>query len=216
MTRTARGSGRLIAIEGIDGSGKSTLVRALATALRRRGHSVALHREPNDRALGALAQSASVRDPWTGGVYFTVDRHLARPEMVRSLATHDLVLLDRSFYSTLAYQGSALRPSDRRRLERLQRTATIVPDRVVLLDLDPGEAIHRLASRVRPRGPLERTATLRRVAKAYRTLARRPGWVVVDARLPTEVTVRTILSRLNRLLSARGGGGVRPTARRRR
>ena len=208
MTRVVRRPGRLVAIEGIDGAGKSTLVRALAVALRRRGCSVARRHEPADAGLGAMAQAASVRDPWTGGVYFTVDRHLARGAVARALSTHDVVLTDRSFYSTLAYQGHALPPGDRRRLERLQREATIVPDRVVLLELDPDEAVRRVGVRAHRRGPLERRNVLRRVAKAYRALARRPGWIVVDARLPTATAVRTVLSRLDRLLPP-----ARPRAR---
>jgi dTMP kinase len=181
-----------VAVEGIDGSGKSTLVRALAISLRRRGHSVALRREPTDRLLGSLAQSTSVRDPWTGGVYFTIDRHLARPGLEHALANHGVVLTDRSFYSTLAYQGSALTPKDRRRLEGLQRRATVIPDRVVLLDLEPAEAVRRLGVRALRRGPLERLRVLRRVARAYRALAREGDWIVVDARQPTKILVQDV------------------------
>ena len=132
---TARRRGMFLAIEGIDGVGKSTLLRSLASALRRRGLSVAVRREPADRRLGALAQSAAAEDPWTGAVYFTVDRHLAAPALERALREHDVVLQDRSYFSTLAYQGSALPAADRRRLAQLQRSATRSPDRVVLLDL---------------------------------------------------------------------------------
>jgi dTMP kinase len=216
MKGSARGRGWLVAIEGIDGAGKSTFVRALGTALRRRGWSVAIRREPSDPALGALAQRASVNDPWTGGVYFTVDRHLARTGLANDLGTHDVVLSDRSFYSTLAYQGSALPPKDRRRLERLQRHATIVPDRAVLLDLDPRQALDRLGARALRRGPLERPAILRRVSVSYRALARRRGWIRVDARLPTGDAVRAVLPRLERMLPAPGTGPRAPSSRRRR
>jgi len=183
MTRSARRRGLLVALEGVDGSGKSTLLRALAAALRRRGWSVGTVREPSDPRLGRLAQEASVRDAWTGAVYFTVDRHLAEPGVRRELARRQIVLTDRSFFSTLAYQGSALSPADRRRLERLQLEATVAPDRVLLLDLPPAEAVRRLAGRSSNRSPLERRRTLERVARAYRTLARRwTGWTVLDAR----------------------------------
>jgi thymidylate kinase len=157
-----------------------------------------------------------VHDAWTGGIYFTVDRHLARNALDRDLAVHDVVLTDRSFYSTLAYQGSALPAKDRRRLDRLQRASTIVPDRMVLLDLDPDEAIRRLGKRALARGPLERRRVLRRVAAEYRTLSRGRGWIVVDARLPTAEVVRLVLERLRPLLPPPRPRPRSPAARRRR
>jgi len=194
--RTPAKRGLLIALEGIDGAGKSTLLLALGRALRRQGYSVRLRREPADRTIGRLAQEAGAQDPWTGAVYFTVDRHLAAPALQADLHRYDLVLSDRSFYSTLAYQGSRLPPRERARLEDLQRRATVAPDRVILLDLPPSWIGRRLTRRGSARGPLERARALRRVARAYRRLARRGGWTVLDARLPP----RTLLRRVRRAL----------------
>ena len=194
MTRARRGV--LVVLEGIDGVGKTTLLLALARALRRRGLSVGVRREPADRRLGALAQSTAAEDPWTGAVYFTVDRHLAAPALERELLRRDVVLQDRSFYSTLAYQGSALPAGDRRRLAQLQRTAARVPDRVVLLDLTPAEAVRRLGGRDSLRGPLERLRTLERVARAYRRLARSNRWLVLDARASTASLLEQVLRAL--------------------
>jgi dTMP kinase len=186
--------GVLVALEGIDGAGKSTLLRPLAAALRRRGLRVVVRREPVDPHLGGLAQRASVRDPWSGAVYFMLDRFLARPALERDLAGADVVISDRSLYSTLAYQGSALRAPAVRRLEALAPQATILPDRVVWLDLAPGDALARLGRRGRLRGPLERRRTLTRVATRYRTLARRGGWIVLDAGRPTpELVAHTLV-----------------------
>jgi dTMP kinase len=202
MTKRSRGT--FVAIEGVDGVGKSTLIRSLARSMRRRGLSVAVRREPADPRLGSLAQSTAAEDPWTGAVYFTVDRHLAAPELEHALARHDVVLQDRSFYSTLAYQGSALPLRDRRRLAQLQRSATRTPDQVVLLDLPPSQAIRRLHGRDSRRGPLERRRTLERVARAYRTLARTHRWVVLDARVAPKELACQALDALH-LPAARGG-----------
>lgn len=196
-----RRDGRLIALEGIDGAGKSSLARALAAALRRRGYSVRLRREPVDRRIGELAQRAGAEDPWTGAIYFTVDRHLAAPGLERDLARYDLVLTDRSYFSTLAYQGSLLPPRERRRLASLERRATRTPDRVVLLDLSAELALPRVGRRAASlgvlRGPLERTTTLARVARAYRELARGRRWIVLDARRRAPELLAEALARLN-------------------
>lgn len=198
--RPSAARGRLIVLEGIDGTGKSTLQRRLARRWRKAGWTVALAREPNDRTLGARAQAAGVDDPWSSGLLFTLDRLAARPRLESLLAGADLVVMDRSFYSTLAYQGSALPPSDRRRLALLQREATIAPDRVVLLDLPPSTALARVGRRGRSRAPLERAKTLHRVARAYRALARAPRWVVVDARAPPDQCEAEVARRLSRWL----------------
>ncbi len=174
--------GRLLALEGIDGAGKSTLARGLVQALRRRGVRALARREPADRSLGRLAQEASRRDPWTGAVYFTIDRFLARPALERDLNRTTWVVTDRSFYSTLAYQGSALGRAGVRKIEEISSRATIAPDRIVLLDLPPKLALARLGQRGGGRGPLERRRTLERVARRYREMARQGGWLVLDAR----------------------------------
>jgi len=208
MTRSRRGT--FVVVEGIDGVGKSTLVRSLARTLRRHGLSVVVRREPADPRLGALAQSAAAEDAWTGAVYFTVDRHLAAPSLDRDLRLHDVVLQDRSFYSTLAYQGSAMSPRERRRLTQLQRQAAREPDRVFLLELPPSEALRRLGGRRGHRGPLEVERTLERVARAYRVLARSRRWTVLDAREPRAELLQRALDALR--LKPR----LRPSAPRRR
>jgi dTMP kinase len=195
--------GMLVAIEGIDGAGKSTLAPALARVLRARGLSVAMRHEPSDPRLSALAQSVSPEDAWTGAVYFTVDRYLARPALERALERHDVVVTDRSFYSTLAYQGSALPARERRRLLQLERAATVEPDRVLLLEVEPRVALGRLAGR-RARSPLEKRRTLERVARAYRGFAREHHWVVLPATAPLPELAR------------QAAEAVRPTRARRR
>jgi len=199
MTTPPPRHGLLVALEGIDGAGKSTLLRALGRAMRRRGYAVRLRREPVDPTIGRLAQQAGARDPWTGAVYFTVDRHLAAPRLRADLRKFDLVLSDRSFYSTVAYQGSRLSPRDRARLEQLQRGATVPPDRVILLDLPPSWLGRRLGGRGTRRGPLERSRALAGVALAYRRLARREGWVVLDARRPQRALLEDAVRALGTL-----------------
>ncbi len=182
-----------VALEGIDGVGKSTAQREIARRLRARGARVRLRREPSDPEWGRCAQRASSRDPWAAAVYFTIDRFLAAPRLRHDLGRADVVLTDRSFWSTIAYQGSALPPPDRRRLERLQRTATETPDLVLWLDLPATAGGRRLRARGGPPAPLERRRVQARVARAYRSLRHRPGWFRLDAsEAPGEVAGRAV------------------------
>jgi dTMP kinase len=172
----------LIAIEGIDGTGKTTLQHALARKWRALGLRVLEFREPSRGAFGQRARRAAGADPWTAAMAFTEDRRHQRDRIERALRRGLVVLLDRSFYSTLAYQGSALPATRQHELERLQREATIVPDRVVLLDLPVELSEARMHRRGEAREPTERHEVLRRASRVYRRLARRRGWIVLDAR----------------------------------
>ena len=185
-----------VALEGIDGVGKSTAQRQIARRLRARGARVRLRREPSDPELGRCAQRASSGDPWASAVYFTIDRFLAAPRLRRDLRRADVVLTDRSFWSTIAYQGSALPSRDRRRLERLQRTATEAPDLVLWLDLPATAGGLRVRARGRPRAPLERQRVQARVARAYRSLGQRRGWIRLDASAPPGEVARRAVDRI--------------------
>lgn len=205
MTPAAR-HGRLVTLEGIDGAGKSTVLRRLSTRWRARGLRVTTAREPADPLLGRMAQELGARDPWASAMLFTLDRMLARSRLERNLAIHDVVLQDRSYFSTLAYQGSALPAPEAARLKRLQSKVTVNPDRVVLLALDPSRALARLSRRGGAREPFERLRTLARVDRAYRLLARPPRWVTVDADRPLGVVVADV----DRALGPWLEGGRRP------
>ena len=202
-----RPRGLLVALEGIDGSGKSSLARRLAALWRRRGWRVALAREPADPGLASAALRQARGDPWSAAMLFTLDRALSAERLSRALATHDAVVQDRSFYSTLAYQGVDLPPRARSRLASLQRRFAVLPDRVVWLELAPEAALARVAARGRTPAPTERLRVLARVDREYRRLARGARWDRFGADRPLDELVtavdRALAPRIGRRLARR-------------
>jgi dTMP kinase len=173
--------GRLIVLEGIDGAGKTSVQRSLLRRWKTEGVRVVGRREPTDPVLGRQAVAAGPDDPALAALYFTLDRILARPEVDRLRREGTSVLQDRSFYSTLVYQGSRLPSRQGRELERLQRQIAPRPDWVVLLDVDAPEGLDRVDRSRRGRSPIERLALLRAASREYRRFARRERWIVLDA-----------------------------------
>jgi dTMP kinase len=200
----------LVAIEGIDGTGKTTLQGALARRWRARGIRVLELQEPSRGPTGRRARRVSGRDPWTAAMAFTEDRRHQRSRVERALRNGSVVLLDRSFYSTLAYQGSALPATQRRALIGLQRRATIVPDRVILLTMPLRLSEARMRQRGTVRNPTERREILRRASRTYRQLARTHRWIVLDARRTPDQLVNLLDARLTgwvrRWMARRRGG----------
>ena len=103
--------GILIAFEGIDGCGKSTQLRRAAETLRERGLDPVVTREPTDgpwgRKIRAMAQSGDAVSPETELDWFFEDRREHMREVVTPvLDAGRVVLSDRSYLSTVAYQGA--------------------------------------------------------------------------------------------------------------
>jgi dTMP kinase len=159
----------LIAIEGIDGSGTTTLVAEVARRLSLAGRSVHKTREPSDGPVGRLlremlaGQHAPV-DEVTFSLLFAADRadHVHR-EVAPALARGAIVLSDRWYHSSLAYQGSG---PTRTWIRELNRSA-LVPALTLFVEVSADLAAARRAERAGSTEIFDDLETQRRVAANY-------------------------------------------------
>nr|WP_315459232.1 dTMP kinase [uncultured Sphingorhabdus sp.] len=151
--------GRFISIEGGEGVGKSTQIASLAKAIRENGHEVIITREP-----GGTEGAEIIRQLLLGG---SAERWLPRAEALLfaaarsdhverliepALASGTWVIADRFIDSSRAYQGagSGLSDADILTLHSIGSRG-LMPDRTLVLRLDPQEAANRAATRDRNR-----------------------------------------------------------------
>jgi dTMP kinase len=193
----------LIAIEGIDGTGKATQSRLLASALRRAGRKVSLFSFPAyDKTLaGALVGkylNGELGDPRKvdsrlAAVLYAVDRFERKEEILRAQEAGRVVLCDRYVGSNLAHQAArspvARRPALRRFIEKLEFGVLGLPraDLVLYLDMPDALAQARIlekGARAYTRAALDAheadRAHLKAALEEYRRQARtRKEWVRV-------------------------------------
>jgi dTMP kinase len=147
-------AGRLITIEGVDGTGKTTLARSLVERLTRRGVDARLMREPGGVETSERIREL-VKDPaLTVGaraealLYAAARAQLVEQALVPALEAGAWVLLDRFVDSSLAYQGVGRSLGvDAIRKLNLFATGGLTPDRTLLLSLDPEIARARASDR---------------------------------------------------------------------
>ncbi len=186
--------GRLITVEGLDGAGKSTLVRGLtqalgATALREPGG------EPLAERIRDLVKAGDF-DPRAEALLFAAARaQLTARELGPRLAAGETLVLDRFVDSSLAYQGGGrgLGIDAIRAINELA-TGGLVPDRTLLLRIDPAVGLERVDGRG-DADRFENLEFLRRVATAYDELAAAEPerWLVLDAaRAPGELLATAV------------------------
>lgn len=140
---------KYIALEGVDGSGKSTIGAALVARLEASGESAILVREPGGTEVGEVVRSllldSETLDDWAEVFLFAAQRaELARAVVAPALESGKWVISDRSYYSSLAYQGRA-RGLGEEKVRFINETGLngIVPDHVFVLDVDPDVALAR-------------------------------------------------------------------------
>ncbi|MCO4772598.1 MAG: dTMP kinase [Deltaproteobacteria bacterium] len=150
-------SGLFITFEGIEGSGKSTQLRLLADHITKRGRNVVCTREPGGTRTGdrvraiLLDPELAEMDPATEMLLFASSRAQHVRELLRpSLDQGDVVLCDRYLHSSLAYQAWA-RGLGRDRVMSANAAAIdgLLPDLILLLDLDVARAFDRAEARGR-------------------------------------------------------------------
>jgi len=182
-------AGVLIVVEGPEGAGKSTLVRALADRLQAEGRPVVTVREPGGTPVAEAAREVVLRFPHEMApaaelfLFLTARADLVHRVIRPALATGDVVVADRFDLSTLAYQvaGAGLPYEEVAQAIRLA-TGGLVPDVTLVLDIpvEVGRERQRAAHKVQDRFERQDDAFHRRVLDAYRR-AQGPGVVHLDA-----------------------------------
>lgn len=196
------GRGKLIAIEGIDGSGKRTQVELLTAALRERGHSVLATGFPEYDSWfgkmvgqflnGELGPLESV-DPHFSALLYAGDRFEAKAKLEEALNKGQIVLVDRYIGSNLAHQTARVDPTRRAAfqewIEHLEYGIYGLPkeDLVLYLRVPPVEAQKLVALKSARTYTLAQKdlqeASLRHLedaAQMYDSLAKRPNWNTIE------------------------------------
>lgn len=175
MERTR--DGVFIALEGVEGAGKSTQVRLLEEWLRARGVEAVVTREPGGTTVGEEARRILLESEHvtaeTELLLMLAARSALVTEVIRpALESGRVVITDRFDLSTMAYQAYG-RELPAAEVEAMNRFATggLTPDVTVLLDVDPEVGSRRRGGTGRDRIERAGVAFHRRVAGAYRLLA---------------------------------------------
>lgn len=183
----------LIDLEGIDGCGKSTQAQLLAERLRAAGHTVVVLKEPTSGPHGSqlkeVLRGERVADAGEILELFAADRreHVA-DRIAPALARGEIVLMDRYYYSGLAYQCAAGIPAARIRALNAFAPAPVL---VLVFDLPVEQALERVHSHS-VADTFERADYLESVRAAYLALRDDPLVRVLDATRPPEAVAADV------------------------
>ena len=195
--------GILIVFEGIDGSGKSTQLRRTAAALRARGLDILETGEPTKglwgRKIREMARTTDRVPRETELAWFIKDRREHMRDVVGpALAAGRVVLCDRSYFSTVAYQGA--RGFDPATLLADSQAEFGRPDLVLFFDIDPEEGLARVAARGGEAEPVfEELNYLERVAEIFRSLEV-AELLRIDAARGEEAVAKDVMGAVERVL----------------
>jgi dTMP kinase len=144
--------GFLIALEGIDGSGKTTQARLLRDSLITDGFDVASFKEPTQGPWGKKIyeivrygrKGITAREEME--LFFLDRQDDVRNNILPALQEKKIVILDRYYYSSIAYQGAlGLDPSQ---IKKINEKHFPKPDLICILNISPTEALKRIQQRI--------------------------------------------------------------------
>lgn len=190
-----------VVIEGIDGCGKSSVAKEVVSRLGRRA---VLTREPTDTWLGRAVREGDGKriSPYTDALLFMADRAEHTEQIATWLSEGKLVVSDRYYHSTVAYQAANLAKVFEgdafKWLLDANRRISIHPDLTVLLVIPPELGLERIKGRAKY-SRFEKLGFLRDVHKNYLKLARLDRSIVkVDAERSIDEVVEDVLKLLRK------------------
>ena len=186
--------GFLVVLEGIDGAGKSTQAKLLGERLTARGQRVVLSREPTMGQWGKLlresAQTGRLSIEEEVELFLKDRREHVNELILPRLREGCVVIVDRYYFSTAAYQGA--RGLDPQELIRRNEEFAPEPDLLVLFDLPVEDGLSRVRARGDKADHFEQVEALRRVREIFLSI-QKPYLVKVDARQAPAVIAEEML-----------------------
>ena len=197
-------SGAFIVFEGADGAGKSTLCERISEELSGRGIDTVLTAEPTHEGIGAFIRSGSAGDisQRTEALLFVADRNDHTEWIQKQVSEGKVVLCDRYFASTVAYQSARLDgdASEIDWLIRINDEFIDIPDAIILLDIDPEVGKGRVGKRGEEISKFERLDFQAQVRSNYLDLAKEFGFSVIDASRSREEVYSEAMSILSKVI----------------
>jgi len=166
---------KIIVFEGIDGAGKTTISKILYKFLREKNYNTVLTQEPFTNEITELIKKSGWRDPVLLTLLFSADRAYHIKWLMEQKP--EIVIMDRYYYSTIAYQ-SVLGVEEDWILNVNSKFPK--PDITFLLDLNEEEALKRLKKDDKFNFE-EKITSLKLVRNKYLELARKYNFIVLDA-----------------------------------
>lgn len=164
--------GVLIVFEGIDGAGKTTQAEILQAKLEKLGYNVVYYREPSQgkwgRKIKRKAKFADSLTPEEELSLFQKDREEnVRKNLRPSLEKREVVILDRYYFSTIAYQGA--KGIDPESIRQMNEEFAVKPDLVFIMDIDAGQGLGRISNRGEKDMLFEREEYLAQVRRLFKS-----------------------------------------------
>jgi len=176
---------RFFTFEGIDGSGKSTILNQVADQLKKQGYAVVTTVEPTDTWLGKYVQHQIKvnADPYITTFTFISDRIQHAKQIRTWIEQGNIVLCDRYAESTYAYQSVQLRKTINNPIKWLQelgKDRIIIPHRTFYFRINPVEALSRIQNRDELI-PFEKQSFLQQVQRNYDYICKGKRFLRLDA-----------------------------------
>lgn len=184
--------GLLVVLEGIDGGGKTTQAKRLQAALQAEGFEVVYFREPSDGRWGQLIREKSTEEdsltPEEELDLFVMDRKENVTDNLRpALLLKKVVILDRYYFSTIAYQGA--KGIDPEVIREMNESFAVLPDLVFILDVKADLGLERIEDRGQRDLLFEREDYLRKVRELFQRFQGEQIFHIDAMRSPEEVGV---------------------------